>query len=57
MTIKELKSIIADCHDDDIVTFCIDSRDNPTEDYSDVDFIYKIQINNDDIMQICLMPK
>jgi hypothetical protein len=57
MTIKELKNFIADCNDDDIITFCLDSRDNPVEDYEDVDLVYKIRINNDDVMQVCLMPK
>ena len=57
MTIKELKNFIADCNDDDIITFCLDSRDNPVKDYEDVDLVYKIRINNDDVMQVCLMPK
>ena len=57
MTIKEFKNIIADCDDNDIITFCIHCEDNPVSDYEEVDIVYKIQINNDDIMQICLMPK
>lgn len=57
MTIKELKTIIVDCEDDDIITFCVHRDDNPVSDYEDVDLVYKIQINNDNIMQVCLMPK
>ena len=57
MTIKELKNFIADCNDDDIITFCVGAHDNPVEDYEDVDLAYKIQINGDDVMQVCLMPK
>lgn len=57
MTIKELKNFIVDCDDNDIITFCINPNDNPVADYEEVDFIYKIQINNDDVMQVCLMPK
>jgi hypothetical protein len=57
MTIKEFKDFIIDCEDDDIITFCASKKDNPVEDYCEVDFVYKIQINNDDVMQVCLMPK
>ena len=57
MTIKELKNFIVDCNDDDIITFCVSAQDNPVSDYENVDLIYKIQINNDDVMQVCLMPK
>lgn len=57
MTIKELKNFIVDCNDDDIITFCTGAHDNPVEDYYDVDLVYKIQINNDDVMQVCLMPR
>lgn len=57
MTIKEFKDYIVDCDDNDIITFCINANDNPVSDYEEVDLVYKIQINNDDVMQICLMPK
>lgn len=57
MTIKEFKHMTADCDDNDLITFCVHKDDNPVSDYEEVDFIYKIQINDDDVMQICLMPK
>ena len=55
MTVKELKDFIKDCKDTDLVTFCTCSDDNPTKDFYDVGVIYKINANNEDTTQICLM--
>ena len=57
MTVKELKDFIEDCNDDDFVTICSCKDDNPIGDYYDVGIVYKIQVSNENTMQICLMPK
>jgi hypothetical protein len=56
MTIKELKDFIVDCEDDDFITICANAEDNPVSDYQDVSLVYKILVNNDSRMQVCLMP-
>ena len=56
MTIKELKEFIKDCNDDDYVTICACSEDNPVSDYYDVAIAYKITTSNSRDNQICLMP-
>lgn len=56
MTIRELKKFIENCNDDDFVTICTCSDDNPVKDYCDVSIIYKITVSNDNLNQICLMP-
>lgn len=57
MTIKELKDFIQDCSDDDYVTICSCREDNPVSEYYDVDIVLKINYSNDDVAQICLMPR
>jgi succinate dehydrogenase flavin-adding protein (antitoxin of CptAB toxin-antitoxin module) len=57
MTILEFKNFIEDCEDNDIITFCVSAQDNPVSEYYDVDMVYKIRSNNDNVMQVCLMPK
>lgn len=57
MTIKELKNFIKDCNDDDYVTICSCSNDNPASEYCDVDVALKINYSNDNVAQICLMPR
>ena len=57
MTVKELKDFIKDCGDDDIVTICSCRDDNPVSDYCDIGIMYKINVNNDSICQICMMPQ
>ena len=56
MTVKELKDILENCNDADFVTMCGCSDDNPVLDSYDVDVVYKINKNCDNITQICLMP-
>lgn len=56
MTIRELKKFIENCNDDDCVTICSCSDDNPVQDYYDVGIAYKITRSNDNLNQICLMP-
>ena len=57
MTVKELKDFIKDCGDDDIVTICSCPDDNPISDYYDIGIMYKINVSNDSICQICMMPQ
>lgn len=57
MTIKELKDFIKDCDDNDLVTICSCPDDNPISDYYDIGIMYKINVNNDSICQICMMPQ
>ena len=56
MTVKELKDILEKCNDADFVTMCGCRDDNPVLDSYDVDVVYKINKNCDNITQICLMP-
>lgn len=55
MTVRQLKDFIEDCNDNDFVTICDRGDHNPLYAY-DVDVVYKINKNCDDITQICLMP-
>ena len=57
MTIKELKDFIKDCDDNDLVTICSCPDDNPISDYYDIGIMYKINVSNDSICQICMMPQ
>ena len=57
MTIKELKNFIKDCNDDDYITICSCREDNPVSEYCDVDVALKINYSNDNVAQICLMPR
>ena len=57
MTIKELKDFIKDCNDDDYVTICSCRENNPVSEYYDVNIVLKINYSNDDVAQICLMPR
>ena len=57
MTVKELKDFIKDCDDNDLVTICSCPDDNPISDYYDIGIVYKINMSNDSICQICMMPQ
>ena len=56
MTVRELKDFIQDCRDTDYVTMCSCREDNPTTEFCDIEKVFKIKINDEDVTQTCFMP-
>ena len=56
MTVKELKVLLSNSDDNDMVVFCTCRDDNPLSDYCDVGDVYQVLDLKQDIAKICLMP-